>query len=336
MLAARSVSHWRDFIGRLNAQPGIVVTDAHKGWISASRVSGLRDRSSADPADIARAAKVNPAKIHFHWKDFLALDSASVLQRFEHRFQLPPKARATIKDGVLNLSGSMPYEWLERVRREATLVPGITALADRDAEVIYDPNLALKRFDEKFGRPESMNVSLAKGAITISGAASHRWLMRVRSEATKLPGISSVDERDVIDLDQQTFQRSKSIIETAFVYFLPNKDDIATEGFAALSRLPDEINRCENAAKQIGVDMTLEIHGYADATGEESKNVDLRQRRANKVRDFLVSCGFDSTRLNPIGIGQQHSLAPGEKPLPEESERRVAFKVISQQSEPSP
>ena len=336
VLATRSVSHWRDFIGQLNAQPGIVVTDAHKGWISASQVSGLRDRSSADPVDIARAAKINPEKISFHWKDFLALDSASVLQRFKDRFEIPPQTRATINDGVLNLSGSMPYEWLERVRREATLVPGITSLADGDAEIIYDPNLALKRFDEKFGHPESMNVVLAKGAITISGAASHRWLARVRSEAPNLPGISSVDEHDVIDLDQQTFQRSKSIIETAFVYFLTNKDDIATEGFAALSRLPDEINRCENAAKQIGVDMTLEIHGYADATGEESENQDLRQRRANKVRDFLVSCGFDSTRLNPIGIGQEHSLAPGEQPLPEESERRVAFKVISHPSTASP
>ncbi len=336
VMAVRSASNWRDFIGRLNAQPGIVVTDAHKGWISASRVNGLRDRSSVDPADIARAQKIDPKKIDFHWKDFLALDSASVLQRFKHRFDIPPGARAAIKDGVLTLSGTIPYEWLERVRREATLVPGIASLDDSNAEVIYDPNLALKRFDEAFGRPESMSATLAKGIIVISGAASHRWLTRVRAEAPKLPGISSVAEHNVIDLDQQTFQRSKSIIETAFVYFLSNKDDIATEGFAALSRLPDEISRCENAAKQIGLEMTLEIRGYADATGDESKNADLRQRRANKVRDFLVSCGFDSNRLQAIGAGQEHSLAPGGKPLPEESERRVAFKVISHPSAPSP
>lgn len=335
VLAARKESRWHDFIRRLNAEPGIVVTDAHKGWLAASRVSGLRDRSAADPAEIARAANVDPAKVHFDWKDFLALDPASVLQRFKNRFEIPPKASGTIKDGVLSLSGPMPYEWLERVRREATLVPGITAVTDQDAQVVYDPNLALKRFDEKFGRPEGVNVTLVKKTINISGAASHRWLMRVRSEAAKLPGINSIVEHDVIDLDEQTFQRSKSIIETAFVYFLLNKDDIATEGFAALSRLPDEINRCENAAKQIGLETTLEIRGYADATGEESKNADLRQRRADKVRDFLVSCGFDSSRLKPIGLAQEHSMTPGEKPLPEESERRVAFKVISHRSEQS-
>ena len=68
----------------------------------------------------------------------------------------------------------------------------------------------------------------------------------------------------------------------------------------------------------------------------ESKNADLRQRRADKVRDFLVSCGFDASRLQPIGVGQEHAMAPGEKPLPDQSDRRVAFKVISHPAEASP
>jgi outer membrane protein OmpA-like peptidoglycan-associated protein len=146
-------------------------------------------------------------------------------------------------------------------------------------------------------------------------------------EATQMPGITSVDERNVIDLDQRTFQQSKSVIESAFIYFLTNRDDIATEGFAALSRLPEEINRCANAAKQIGLDVMLEIRGHTDAVGEESKNVDLRQRRADKVRDFLVSCGFEPAGLKPIGV--EEPLKGEEKAVPEQSERRVSFKIVS-------
>ena len=140
----------------------------------------------------------------------------------------------------------------------------------------------------------------------------------------------------MIDLDQRAFEQSKSIIESAFVYFLTDKDDIATEGFAALSRLPDEIRRCEKAAKQLGTDMTLEIQGYADAVGTEARNADLRQRRANKVRDFLVSCGFEPARFKPIGMEQPFKPAAGDKAAPEQSERRVAFKVVTQPSTPSP
>ena len=145
-----------------------------------------------------------------------------------------------------------------------------------------------------------------------------------------LPGIKSLDDHAVIDLDQRGFDQSKSIIESAFIYFLTDKDDIATEGFAALSRLPDEIRRCEKAAKQLGTDMTLEIQGYADAVGTEGRNADLRQRRANKVRDFLVSCGFEAARLKPIGIEQPFKPGPGDKALPEQSQRRVALKVLTQ------
>ena len=101
-----------------------------------------------------------------------------------------------------------------------------------------------------------------------------------------------------------------------------------------MSRLPDEIRRCEKAAKQIGTEVTLEIHGYADAVGTESRNADLRQRRANKVRDFLVSCGFEPARLKPIGMEQPFKPGPGDKATPEQAQRRVAFKVMTQPTTP--
>jgi len=145
-----------------------------------------------------------------------------------------------------------------------------------------------------------------------------------------VPGIKSVDTSKVINLDERTFQRSKSVIENAFVYFLTNKDDIATEGFAALSRLPDEIRRCETAARRIGQTITLEILGYADAVGDEAKNVDLSQRRAHKVADFLNLCGFESTVLKPIGMGEAVKPAAMETPLPELAQRRVTFKVVAE------
>jgi outer membrane protein OmpA-like peptidoglycan-associated protein len=335
-LAAQSKSKWKDFLGRLNAQPGLIVTDARQGWLSSSQVSGLRDASSADPAALAREAKLDPARIRFHWKEYLALDPASVRRRFEQRFGVPNETRIALKDGVLTLSGSIPYEWLERVRREATLIPGVTSIADRAADISYDQDLTRKRFEQQLGLLETVNAVVAHGVLTLSGEASHRWLTRARTEAVKLPGITSVDDRAVIDLDQRAFEQSKSIIETAFVYFLTDKDDIATEGFAALSRLPDEIRRCEKAAKQLDMDVTLEIHGRADAVGSEARNVDLRQQRANKVRDFLVSCGFEPTRLKPIGMEQPFKPADADKAAPEQSERRVAFKIVTQPSILSP
>jgi outer membrane protein OmpA-like peptidoglycan-associated protein len=333
ILALRNHSKWKDFLHRLRSQPGLVVTEARKGWLGRAEVRGLRDASAPDPAAIAREANLDPKRIRFHWNDFLALDPASVRRRFEQRFGVPEQTRIGINDGVLEIAGSVPYEWLERVRHEATLIPGVTSMVETGANIIYDPDLARRRFEAQFGLLDTVNAVVANGVLTLTGEASHRWLVRARAAATTLPGITSLQDR-VIDLDQRAFDQSKSIIESAFVYFLTDKDDIATEGFAALSRLPDEIRRCEKAAKQIRLEVTLEIQGYADAIGSEPRNADLRQRRANKVRDFLVSCGFEPARLKPIGVEQPFKPGPGDKATPEQAQRRAAFKVVTQPTTP--
>ena len=330
ILALRNQSRWKDFLRRLGAQPGLVVTEARKGWFGPAEVRGLRDASSADPATFARAAGLDPARIRFQWKEHLALDSVSIRRRVERRFAVPDQARIAVNDGVLEIAGSVPYEWLDSVRHEATLIPGVKSVVDREANIIYDPALARKRFEQQFRLPDTVNAAVVNGVLILSGEASHRWIMRARAAAVTLPGIKSLDDHALVDLDQRGFDQSKSIIEAAFIYFLTDKDDIATEGFAALSRLPDEIRRCEKAARQLGTDMTLEIQGYADAVGTESRNADLRHRRADKVRDFLVSCGFEQGQLKAIGVEQPFKPAPGDKALPEQSERRVALKVLTQ------
>jgi len=390
-LFVRSQRHWDDFIHRLNIEPGIAVTSAHKGWLSASRVTGFRDPLAADVAPLTRQMGMDAARIEFEWKDYLALDSISVRRRVESRFGVPAGVRVAVAQGILEISGAVPYEWLERVRKEGKLVPGvnslaeraltvtydpalalerfraafapppditahiedgtlhlsgkaayewiapvregathlpgINALADQEVQVAFDPALVLQRFEGRFGLPVAVNAVVQDGVLSLSGEASHPWLVRVRAGATELPGITSIEARNLIDLDQTTFQQSKSVIESAFVYFLLGKENFATEGFAALSRLPDEIRRCQSSAKRIGTEISVEIRGSADAVGTEAKNQMLSEHRANAVRDFLVSCGLDASMLKPVGAPTPSAAAAGAKPLPEESARRVGFHV---------
>ena len=130
---------------------------------------------------------------------------------------------------------------------------------------------------------------------------------------------------NLIDLDQRAFQQSQSVIESAFVYFLVNKDNFATEGFTALSRLPEEIHRCLGAASRLGLELQIEVRGYADSVGSEAKNLDLSQRRANAVQDFLVKCGFEPSLFKAMGLGAPPVTG---KPAPEQSDRRVELKVV--------
>ncbi len=330
IVGLRNELRWRRFVALLNAQPGVAVTSDHRGWFSKPEITGLRDPSLADATVVARAAGIDPARVQFHWKDFLALDPASIVQRFQKRFSPPASAQVSSKDGVLVLAGSAPYDWLERVRREAKFVPGVSGLDDSAVTVVYDAASILQRFNEKFDPPNTVNASVVQNTLVLSGEASQQWLDRVRSDVSMVPAIKSVDTSKVANLDERTFQRSKSVIEKAFIYFLANKDDIGSDGLIALSRLPDEIRRCEAAAKHLGSNITLEVLGYADAAGDEAKNVDLSQRRAHKVGDFLSLCGFQSTALKPIGMGGAAKPSRTERANSEPAQRGVAFKIIAE------
>ncbi len=389
IVGAQREKRWLDFVRRLDAAPGIAVTQADKNWIRRSRIAGLRDPAVADPAALARAAGVDPTKLRFEWKDYLALDDVSVLRRFEKRFgkpsgtnlsltngalkisgavpfewysrverdglqsagvtsitedkmiltydpglalqrlakdhPIPPETKAAIRDGTLHLSGTAPYEWLASVRESAPKLPGISRISEDKLEISYDPRLVLQRFSDRFNLPDSVNASVEKGVLVLSGEAPHAWLTRVRRAAPTIPGIQKFNERNLLDVDQQAYQQSKSVIESAFIYFLPNKDNFATEGFAALSRLPDQIRRCLAATNRLGVGVQIEVRGYADSVGNEQKNFDLSQRRADAVRDFLVKCGFDSSLVKSLGLG---APSAADNAAPEQSDRRVALKIV--------
>jgi hypothetical protein len=47
----------------------------------------------------------------------------------------------------------------------------------------------------------------------------------------------------------------------------------------------------------------MEINAYADEMPTRDENVELSQRRANRVRDYLVGLGIEMTRLKPKGRG---------------------------------
>jgi outer membrane protein OmpA-like peptidoglycan-associated protein len=85
------------------------------------------------------------------------------------------------------------------------------------------------------------------------------------------------------------------------------------------------------AAKQMGSDVTLEIQGFAEA-GDEANQSDLAQRRANKVRDFLTSCGFDPKMLHPVAMQPTSNSAATAKTA--QSPNRVSFKVTTRDSVP--
>ena len=104
------------------------------------------------------------------------------------------------------------------------------------------------------------------------------------------------------------------------VYFPVNKDTLAANDKKALDGL---------AGKALGMKgYVIEVAGFADSTGNADKNLELSQRRADAVVQYLaVSHNIPPRRIvTPIGYGDTRSAA--DKPEAQRLDRRVETKIL--------
>lgn len=106
------------------------------------------------------------------------------------------------------------------------------------------------------------------------------------------------------------------------IYFDYGKATFRSESYS-------ELNKLENMLKQ-NENINVEISGHTDNVSSASFNLKLSQRRANAVKDFLVSKGVDTRRITAVGYGEERPIASNDDEEDgRELNRRVEFKVIS-------
>ncbi len=69
----------------------------------------------------------------------------------------------------------------------------------------------------------------------------------------------------------------------------------------------------------------LVIAGHTDSIGSHSYNLGLSVRRAHAVKNYLVSKGIDSGRIEARGVGSGEPVAPNTDPTGRQRNRRVEF-----------
>ncbi|HEX2282454.1 MAG TPA: OmpA family protein [Thermomicrobiales bacterium] len=113
---------WEGYLGRLRAQPGIVVTEAGKrdGQFV---VTGLRDPLAIDPLTLLGEAGIDPARVVMHFDPYQALDPPSVLRRLDASLNPPPSVSLAIDGNRILAQGSAPRPWLDRAHDVAKALP---------------------------------------------------------------------------------------------------------------------------------------------------------------------------------------------------------------------
>ena len=98
------------------------------------------------------------------------------------------------------------------------------------------------------------------------------------------------------------------------VFFATNKSTLTTASRDTL--------RKQAAFMRKKKDLTFAIEGHADERGTREYNLALGERRANAVKDYLMTYGISGSRLSVISYVKERPVNSGSNPLAWSQNRR--------------
>ena len=104
------------------------------------------------------------------------------------------------------------------------------------------------------------------------------------------------------------------------VFFATNKSTLTTASRDVLRKQAAFMRKKKN--------MTFSIEGHADERGTREYNLALGERRANAVKDYLMTYGISGKRISVISYGKERPVNSESTPLAWSQNRRsVTVKV---------
>ena len=136
--------------------------------------------------------------------------------------------------------------------------------------------------------------------------------MNVTEEVVYDGGIRTVEAsmQENTELDYET----KAIFTNATVYFEFDKFNLNSKSLQTL--------KSAVSAMKDNQSIRITIAGHADERGTREYNLALGQRRADAVKDYLMTYGISSDRITVLSYGKERPVDSGSNPLAWSKNRR--------------
>lgn len=109
------------------------------------------------------------------------------------------------------------------------------------------------------------------------------------------------------------------------VTFATDSSSIAQGFYPVLSDVGRVLNRYEKT--------TMLVEGHTDSVGDANYNMQLSERRALSVRNYLVGEGVDQRRVTTVGFGETQPIADNGTPGGRQENRRVELRIVPNEAQ---
>jgi outer membrane protein OmpA-like peptidoglycan-associated protein len=139
-----------------------------------------------------------------------------------------------------------------------------------------------------------------------------------RAASDKRAAQAAADLAKIASVKQET--RGMVITLSGGVLFASGKSDLLGDAQVKLNSVADSLTQQDPDSKMV-------VEGHTDSQGKVAYNQDLSQRRAQVVRDYLVTRGIAADRVTSQGFGSSRSVADNSSPEGRANNRRVEIVV---------
>ncbi len=238
----------------------------------------------------------------------------------------PARLNAKLMGGVLTINGTLSSQSeIDELIKRAEKHFGEKNVVNRlqggpNIQMMSAPNVLAALFVDPNSR-ENLSLSLNGSELVLSGTANTQDSFDHISKMTRNY------KGPVANTVRLEIPTPKVNCETVFadlmvstkINFTTAKADVLPSSFELLDQIASTAEHCP--------DSQFNVMGHTDASGSERFNLQLSQRRAQSVIDYLVQKGRPKQQFSAIGLGSAEPIASNDTPEGRTANRRIEFKM---------
>jgi outer membrane protein OmpA-like peptidoglycan-associated protein len=190
-----------------------------------------------------------------------------------------------------------------------------------------DDGIVEQRAKSILSPPSTAILVVKSGVLTVSGAASANWVKDIQTRGLLVPGIHAVELSPELNPARLAFNQTKTEIEKVVVKFSVGTAALSNSERLELRKFAESIQSLLQAGDSLHQTVTLEVLGHTDSTGAEVSNLDLSQRRADRVAGELGQLGVPERVLRARGVGTTNPLRTEDNEENRQFNRSATFRV---------
>jgi hypothetical protein len=167
----------------------------------------------------------------------------------------------------------------------------------------------LARAYEALNPPDTVSISLVGNVLVATGDAPRNWIREASLLSKALPGVSTFDDSDLIDMDtseyeilvwefkEKSFRQTRSQIEGVVLDYTPRDKSRARVLKSDLEALRDHLVKLEGLARFLNMHVEIEVVALMTEDAGSASTLQEAGAKATKVRDALVDAGVSELTI---------------------------------------